>query len=231
MKPIERTLTAAALLAFTAILGVLIFGGCSSTAPRSWEMSLYDVATNTTPVVLYQTNTVTRTNVIESVVTRTNVVDGVVNITMTPTREYTVIGATEVTFKTNYLVDYAFTTKTNTSDSLQTASGLVGLFNPAAGGLVSLLGGGLLGLYAKLRSARKVSAGLAQGIEVAREVMWQMPNGAEYDAKYKEWLREHQRELNIVTGVNSILEKSVNVPAAQKVAEGIKAVLAVTTNT
>jgi len=172
------------LVLLLSAFGFLFLLGCAST-PFAWESKFYDIQTNITPVVVYQTNTVTRTNVIESVVTTTNVAaaTGAIEITMTPTREYTVVSEPVVTIKTNLLVDYLYTANPNAGTIARTGGAIGEPFG--VGGLVSTAVTGLFGIWAAIRSRRngKLAAGLAQGIEVASEVLRTTPQGGALDER------------------------------------------------
>lgn len=211
------------LIATLACAAVVIFAGCSTT-PYNWESRFYDIQTNVTPVVIYQTNTVSRTNVIEAVVTKTNFVEatGAINLTMTPTREYTVTSDVEVTIKTNYLVDYIYTANTNAGTISAVGGAIAAPFG--LGGIVSTGLAGLFGIWGAVRSRRmgKVAAGLVQGIEVASEVLKTTPQGQEADAKLKAWLQTNQAKTGTLQNVLTLLSTVVDNSDAREVAAKIQ---------
>lgn len=205
----------------------LVLLGCSSV-PYAWESRFYDIQTNITPVVIYQTNTVSRTNLIERTVTTTNFVEatGAIQITMTPTREITVVSEPVVTIKTNLLVDYIYTANTNAGTISAVGGAIAAPFG--LGGIVSTGLAGLFGIWGAVRSRRmgKVAAGLVQGIEVASEVLKTTPQGQEADNKLKAWLQTHQVETGTIQNVLTLLNTAVDNAEARDVAAKIQAEIA-----
>lgn len=225
LHPIS-TLLAALLLVVTCVIGAHLITGCSSK-PYNWETKFMDITTNYTPIVNWTTNTVTRTNVIERIVTTTNVVEatGAIQITMTPEKHYTVVGATEVTVSTNMIVSYAYAPNTNAAALTGTAAGISNLIVPGSGGLVSLIGAGIWGLWASLRSRKwkNAAAGLSQGIEVYGEVTKALgPTGTKVDAEVKAWLQKHQAQTGTLTAVLDLLNTTVDNEDARKAAQTLK---------
>ena len=224
MKTIKNPLVwiaAAILLSITILIAV---PGCS-TVPYGWESKFYTIETNITPTIQYQTNTVTRTNVIESVVMVTNVVNGLVNITMTPTREFTVVSEPVVTMSSNVLVSYTYTANTNSSATTGTVSAIANLVAPGSGGLVAAIGAGLWGLWGSLRSRKlKRTAGvLAQGIEVYGETIKALGStGEKVDGEVKAWMQNHQAQAGVATEVLTILNNTVDNQGAKDSANKIK---------
>lgn len=228
-SPLRRalpTVLTAVLLLVTATIAITQLTGCSST-PYNWESKFYDITTNYTPVINWTTNTVTRTNVVERVVTTTNVVEatGAIQITMTPEKHYTVMSDPVVTVSTNLLVTYTYTANTNAAAVTGTAAGIANLVVPGSGGLISLIGAGIWGLWASLRSRKwkNAAAGLSQGIEVYGEVTKALgPTGTKVDAEVKAWLQKHQAQTGTLTAVLDLLNTTVDNEDARKAAQTLK---------
>jgi len=227
--------TVLSLIATLALLctGCKMFGS-NPSAPTAMESKFFDVTTNFVP--RYVTNQVLvpvfMTNVVTQTITVTNTT-GLVIPQINTTYEYKTVNQTNTIVATNWVEAYDY--KPNkTTGTVATISGtLSNLGIPGIGGLVTAVLLGAAGAYGKMRStlktSDKINGVLTQGIETAREVISNTPQGQELDAKFKQYLKDHQEAAGVLKQVSNLVADNVNNSAAQGAAAMIKAELPVIT--
>jgi len=162
---------------------------------------------------------------VEKEVAVTNRVNDVTTITVQPVREQYVSTQLSLTYATNVDVNYIYHANTNAATVAQVGGAIAAPFG--FGGIVSTALTGLFGIWAAIRSRRKgqLAAGLAQGVEVASEVLKTTPQGQQADEKLKAWLYQHQLETGIYSQVSKLLETTVDNEDARDVAARLRAEL------
>lgn len=198
MKKIPLFLAAWFTLAASFTLTQVFISGCSSAPPTKLEQKVFDVTTNFTPVLTYRTNIVDLTNVVVVPVWTTN-------------EAYT----------------YAHGANAQAIKGVAGTIGNVaapGVGGPIASGAVGLL----LAAWAWFRGSKQSATAnnLAQTIEVARELLKSLPNGAGLDNQLTTWMQNHQAEAGVLPQVLDILDKTVDNPAAKTVSDQLRAALA-----
>ena len=195
-------------IAICLALIVLPIAGCryfgaNPSPPSGLERSIFDVETNL--IAELGKRVVTNTVSVPVLVVVTNPATGIV-----------VQGTNEVLVQkfnlidvTNYHEEYTLTPKTNgvVAVGTQVAGGIANLVVPGLGGTVVAALGGIFGLWAKLRSAKKTAVTLAQGTEVIRNVVQTLPDGANIDSKITAFLQKYQIEAGVLDQVLAILQQ------------------------
>ena len=214
MKPNVRLFPAA--IAVTALWTVLIsvsvlFQGCAAVGrnpspPSKLEQGLFDVKTNYVPIVQVVTNTVPVT------VFQTNV-QGVV------TYQTNLVTVTQSV--TNLAPAYSYSIGAGGKEVQGVASGVGALFG--AGGIASTAAGLLLSLWGWARSSKNyaTAANTVQLVEVIREFVKALPNGAAYDTALTSYMTQHQADAGVLTQVLGILAREVNNPDAKQAASEV----------
>jgi len=100
------------------------------------------------------------------------------------------------------------------------AGTVVDTFVPEVGTLISLALAGLYGAWARLRN-RKVNEALVQGVETARAMLEQTPQGQAVDAEFVRWLQAHQKEAGVFVAVSRLVDQYSDNPAARVAAQEI----------
>lgn len=222
---VNRALFWGSIVAF-AVGIALILEGCAAvgpnpTPPTKAESLIFDTVTNYHTVVVpaYVTNQVT--------VTQTNV-QGVTQF-VTNTVPITVPA------QTNQVAGYTDTVKPSVQSGVQGAGGILNVLFPGVGSIVTNALLALLGGWGYLRSQKQganTAATLAQEIEVVRQLLQSVPNGAALDNQFVAWIQNHQAEAGILTQVMGVLASRVKNNDAQTAADQIaKAVQALVTST
>lgn len=207
------------LFAIPLLTGCNLFGK-NAAPPTAFDRKAFDVVTN----IVYKVENVTNhipiydTNYQVEVITITNeqnVVKQVFATNYIPIINF----SNQVVTVTNRVEQYDYSHPSQTSQTVSSIAGtLSNMGMPGIGSLVSMGIIGALGIYGKLRG-NKTSAALAQGIETARSVLLETPQGQELDAKYKAWLIQNQSAAGVLNAVTSILNKSGNTPAGEAMAD------------
>ena len=78
-------------------------------------------------------------------------------------------------------------------------------------------------LNAELDDSGTVNEVLAQSIEVARELLKKTPQGQSLERGYLEWLKNHQREAEVITQVRDLVDEVVSPTSAKQDAQAIVA--------
>jgi len=186
--------------------------GCS-TSPTPTEQRWFQIQTNQVPEITITTNVVTVTLTRTNYVTVTNtqgVVEYQTNIVpvFVPQTNVVVVARTNET--------YLYSPGPG-SQLIQETGGMVGnLFG--VGGIVSSAIAALFGIWAQVRSSRRytTAATLAQTIEVIREFIKSLPNGAVVDAAFVKWMQDRQIETTTLQQVLKLLETEVSSDEAKK---------------
>lgn len=228
-KQINRVLFWGSIAAFAVGVAIMLEGcaavGPNPTPPTKAEGLIFNTVTNIQTVVIpsYVTNQVQvqayQTNVQGVVVTQyqTNVVP------------------VTVPAQTNQVTGYTETVKPSITQGVQGVGGILNFLFPGWGSAVSNgLIAALMG-WAYARSQKRgvnTTATLAQEIEVIRQILQSVPNGAALDSKFVAWIQNHQAEAGILTQVMDVLSSRVKNADAQTAADQIsKAVQALVTST
>lgn len=188
-KPI---LGSATLVIVAAIASIVLMIGCSTIShkPSAFERKIYLVETN------------------EHVVIKTNYVT-VTNVT----------GAISVEAQIQHQTNEVYTLQPNPEQAAiikGTATGLGDLFG--FGGIAGAAISGLYSMWAAGRN-RKVNQTLIQGIETAREVLANTPQGQKADEHLVSWLKNNQREAGVINLVANLVNTSVDNEAAKEAAK------------
>lgn len=103
-----------------------------------------------------------------------------------------------------------------------------GVGGPIASGAVGLI----LAAWAWIRGSKQSATAnnLAQTIEVARELLKSLPNGAGLDGQLTTWMQNHQAEAGVLPQVLDILDKTVDNPLAKQTSDQLRAALAALQN-
>lgn len=195
-----------AIFALFALAGVMLFlgaaTGCRTGAPTAIESDWFNVQTNQVPVVTLMTNEVL------------SPVSGEFESVVTPI--------------TNVVEEYVFSPGDRVQAVSETAQSVGNSLMPGAGSLAGLIVTGLGWLYASVRSRSKgkALAAVIQGLETARAVLKQAPQGQELDAKLVKWLIRHQAEAGVLKDVSVLVQRTVDNEDAQAVAKAISEFLA-----
>ncbi len=217
------------------IAAVVLVTGCS-TLDRAYDR---EVTMTEQPVVHVFTNTIVVTNFVPTIIERTNVVlaSNVVlatnalsgEITGHVVREPVATNLVELVqtnfvrvFETN-VVSVPVTNlvaKPAAESMIQGAATIVNTFAPGLGSLVALAMGGLYHGYRQVRN-RKVNEALVQGVETARAILENTPQGQAADAQFVKWLMEHQKEAGVFAVVSELVDQLSDNPAAQLTAQEI----------
>lgn len=219
-----KTVTKAILIPL--LLGVFVafcMNGCAST-PTKLEQKLFDIQTNTVQVVV--TNTVTRTNY---------EVQRIQQIVPTPSGSVTnfieITNAVPVQFQvpaTNYTEHYTYTPNQNAAAIKQTGTEIGGFFG--VGGTVGTIITGIFGAWAafaewRSKKNKNTAEALSQIIETGSEVLKLAPNGAQWDAAWKQWMQKHQAETGTLSNVMKILQNVTDNQTAQNAAAEIQEII------
>lgn len=133
--------------------------------------------------------------------------------------------------KTTNLVEtskpiYLFTKGAGETQITQIGTEVGNLFG--VGGIVGTALGALFGAWRWVRGnkAAQTADNLAQSIEMIREFVKSLPNGAVYDSELVNWLTQHQAEAGVLQSVIAILKNEVNNPEAKAAADQVIATIA-----
>lgn len=193
------------LLLLVLLCGFLSFGlvGCGTTAqrpPSPTEQKYFEIQTNYVPVVVLVTNT-------PAPVTNGALVT---------------LSAPMVQAVTNQQEQYTFVPNNN-AKLVATTGGAVG----NVWGVGGAVGGGLLGLFTlwglfrSRKSAVASAEELAQIIETGRQILRAMPEGAKYEAAWKDWMVKHQSETQTIAQVSQLVALAVDNDKAKGAAQTI----------
>lgn len=210
------------------ILAALVIIGCASTPPTALESKLFNVTTNYFPQLVMVTNTAYRTNTVIETVTTTNKIGVVVT---EPFTNFVTVPVTQLTTQIVQIPAYTYAVPTNgPAAAAQGVAGVIG--NIAAPGVGGPIASGIIGLvlagWAWVRGNKQSATAnnLAQTIEVARELLKSLPNGAGLDNQLTGWMQQQQAESGILPQVLDILDKTVDNPAAKTISDQLRADLA-----
>lgn len=207
----------------------LVIAGCAAmgsnpTPPNKVESVLFNTTTNYVPVVIpaYVTNQVTvtsyQTNVQGVAVTQylTNIVPVTVPASITNVPSYTE------------------TPKQSVTAGVQGAGGVLNVLFPGIGSIASNAVLALLGFYGYLRSSKlgNTAAVLAQNVQLARNILQSVPNGAALDNAFVTFIQNHQADEGVIQQVMATIAAEVNNSdakvAAQQIAATVQALTSAT---
>jgi hypothetical protein len=218
------TVVAFALLLCTGVLGCKMFG-TNPSPPTGLERAVFDVVTNHVvvtnvvqlPMPVYQTNFYVVTNVVQvsgqpPTLVYSNYSERVIDHFVTNTVQ---VPATNDT--------YTLSTKDSTKSGVQTVGGLVNMFYPGAGGLVSMGILAILGAWGHLRGNKNgnTAVAISQEVETIRNFVKMLPNGQSYDDALTRFMQDHQLETGVVQNVLGILQNKINNEDARTAAKEI----------
>jgi hypothetical protein len=194
--------------------------GATPAAPSTVERVLYNTVTNFVEIPVTVTNTVQATN--QVVVTTTNIIGQTVTVT---NQVVQVITSTQTV--TNVVPVYQLTPSATAGAAVSGITTVGNFIAPGLGTLGGIAATGLLALWGWLRSGKKGATNdvIAQEVETLREFIQALPNGTKYDAAITAWLQAHQVQTGVATQVLSVLENSVDNPAAKVAAQDIIAAI------
>jgi hypothetical protein len=199
-KPDQNTTPRLPLLLLCVLGASVALVGCGTTTtqapPSPTEQKYYTVQTNFVPVVVLVTNTTEAT-------------------ATTP-------ASIQVQPVTNQVAQYTFTPNEN-AQGVAGTGGLIGNFWGVGGVTAASLLGlfKFWGLWRSRKSAVATSAELAQIIETGRQMLLTLPEGAKYEAAWKDWMIKHQAQTQTIAAVSQLVAGSVNNAAAKGAAQTI----------
>jgi hypothetical protein len=188
-----------AVVPLLGLIGLMLVTGCGTPGqrpPSPTEQKYFEVVTNLVPLVLYVTNT-------------------------TETTE-TTAGTVAVTPVTNYVEQYDFTPNQNAQATVATGAAVGSIW-----GAGTTVGAALLGLFTTWgvwRSRKQPVATaeeLAQIIETGRQVLLSLPDGAKYEAAWKDWMVKHQAHTGVISQVSQLVATAVDKDKAKGAAQAI----------
>ncbi len=195
----RRVAITSRILAASFLTGFgLLLNGCA-LAPASVDSFLFTATTNTVPVATNWTVTVQATNDLGTVETRH-----------------------VVTWATNIQASVTYQVSTNAAAIVQTGAAIGNIYAPGWGELGGIVAGGMLALWAKLRS-KKVGAVQAQGAETLLAILEAEKGKAFVDA-IKLRLVKDQNTAGVLREVAKLVE-TVDNDQAKAVAQAILAKL------
>lgn len=212
-KKLSLSLGVAFCAALIALVGCSTFGR-NPSPPTKAESLVFQTQTNYVPVVVpaYVTNQV---NVISY---QTNIQGVVV------TQYQTNIVPVTVPATTNLQAQYTETIKPSVQQGAQAAGGILNTFFPGIGSIAVNALLALLGGYGYFRSAKNANTAgvLAQNVEVARQLLQSLPNGAALDNAFVAFIQNHQAEENVIQQVIALIASKVSNADAQVAAQQIQ---------
>lgn len=158
-----------------------------------------------------------KTNVVEVVTTVTNIVPATA----------TTVAAIRVEPVTNRVEEYEFTPNANAGAVTSTSAAVASIWSPAAGGVVGAALAGFFSLWGLFRSKKRAEAHeltsveLGQIIETGRQLMRALPDGAKYEAAWKDWMVKHQAETGVIAQVAELVKLGVDNDKAKGAAQTI----------
>lgn len=229
MNKTNATITTVTLTVVVAAAALLLTSGCETA---KFNEALWDLETNYVNEVVTETNhiTITKTNTVT--VTQTNMIEVspdvfLPQVTVTETPTITTTNLTEVNISTNPV---AYITSKPDADVVAAAGNIGGLFGvgPLAAALSSLLLGvtgawRFRGKRANMKEAnlRALNESLAQGVETARFILKETPQGIELDSKFKEFLLKNQVAAGVIAEATELAKKKVDSQDAKAIAAEI----------
>lgn len=128
---------------------------------------------------------------------------------------------------TNRVEQYDFTPNENAGAVAGTAGAVTSIWSPVAGGVVGVAVAGIFSLWGLLRSKKRetanelTSAELGQIIETGRQLLLKLPDGAKYEAAWKDWMIKHQAQTGVLGQVAELVAVSVDNEKAKGAAQTI----------
>lgn len=127
----------------------------------------------------------------------------------------------EPVITTNRVETYVLTPNTR-AGAIQGIGATAGSFFGVGGAVGTALGAlfGLWGLY-RSRQSTNTSQELAQIIETGRQILRSLPDGAKYEAAWKDWMVKHQAETGSIAAISALVAEVVDNDSARGAAEQI----------
>lgn len=224
MKTKTSLMALGALMLIAAIIAI----SCTST-PTRLETKLFDIQTNYVDAVILRTNVIWTTNTFTVTKTVTNENNVVVPVFVTNAIPVPLYSVTTIT---QQVPTYVFSQGTNAQGVKDTAAAIGNIAMPGVGGPIA---GGVAGLilagwqWFRNRKSTAAAASGVQAVEVARNLVKSLPNGATYDAAYVQWLQRHQVELGVLPQVLDLMKTTLDTNSTRQTTDQIKAAVAAAT--
>lgn len=116
---------------------------------------------------------------------------------------------------------YTYETKPAVGDVQGAVTTIGNMVAPGIGGLLGIAVGGAVGFY-KAWKERKMNKVLVQGVQTGRELI-RLGNDPEVDARYKEFLKDNQKAVDVFSEVSKLVERNVDKGEAKNAAREIMA--------
>lgn len=209
------------LCAIAAIVTGCQLLGKNPSPPTQAEARLFDIQTNTIPIVVTRTNTVTTTNVVN--------VPSPTGIPMFATNFVT---ATNVVTQTNQVEEYTYNKRPAVEATATQLGTAVAPFTAGWGSIVSGALVGLYGVWAHLRSTKKGDTALVltQEIEAVRDFILTLPQGTKIDAAVTQFMQQHQTESGVAQEVMKLIKDNTDDPTVVGVATQLQTAINDLTN-
>lgn len=210
-RPIKLTLAVISVFGLITLAGLL--SSCSSATtpptpqspPTAFDSNIFIVTTN----VIFRTNTVIQTNVSFIPVFITNILTGATVVVTNSATNF--VPVTVIIPQTNYV----YTPNSTSTATANTVGTTLSAFGVPFGSLVGTALLGVLSLFASFKSRQATTAGTIAGnatqiIQVARNIISTLPNGAAISSQFDSWLIQHQQDANIANEVASVVDTYVD---------------------
>lgn len=188
-------------LAFGLLAFALTGCGTLSQPPTRTEQKYFDIKTNVIEVVSWVTNTIEATK--------------------------TTPAAVAIVPQTNRVEEYEFTPNPTAGAVASTGAAVGSIWSPIAGGIAGAALTGIFSLWGLLRSRKRETANeltaveLGQIIETGRQVLLALPDGAKYEAAWKDWMVKHQAQTGVISQVAELVATGVDNEKARGAAQTI----------
>ena len=120
---------------------------------------------------------------------------------------------------------YTLTPSPSTAGNVGAIRDVGNLITPGAGTLVGGILAGILGAWARMRSAKNAAPVLAQNIETLLEFVSTLPDGAKYRAALTDYMKAHQTEAGTADAILRIVNTYVSNPEAKGAVVELQAAL------
>lgn len=233
------------------LVGLIGLSGCATgqnqgllnannaTPPTALERQLFEVITNTRPVVVTTTNVVTlyQTNQVVETRTVTNQVGLTVPVWIT-NHVTDVTCVTNVTSATNMVEGYQLAPGKGSGAAAAVGGAVAAPFG--WGGVVCLVLGCVANgwltwrnkaLAGNVKTTTAVAETLAQNIQTLRRVIESTAQGQQLGALVKQYMQAHQGQAGVIQEVTEIVKNVVDDKSAQLAADEIQKLMATVTTT
>jgi hypothetical protein len=199
------------LAGISVICAVCLSTGCNTSSPQSPPTALDSNVFNITTNVTIITNQITQTNVTVNPVVITNVVAGL----PVPVTNYVAttnfVPVTVMIPQTNYV----YTPNASATGLTTNIGSTLSAFGVPGGSLIGTLLAGALAIWGSLKSRQATTSGTIAGnatqiIQVARNIISALPNGAAVSSEFNAWLIQHQQDAGIANEVAAVVDQFVD---------------------